>query len=100
MTWRRLKWKLREFFLGRPPTKYDEFRDRVRVSMIYFVHYPGLITGPPHFVVSNFWEGLEDLKGKVCLQCYKITDPNLIKLQRNSCGDADRTFVCDCPPHN
>ena len=92
--WHRLKWKMREIFCGRPMTKYDHFKEHVRLFMIHMLYLdPYTIK---NFTIPDIFDGHEDMKGKVCLLCFKLTDKDLINLQRNSCGDSDKKFTCTC----
>ena len=54
--------RIKEFLFGRPLTKHDILHDRLRLC---------ISTGIRPSDVKNFWKGIEELKGKVCLNCGK-----------------------------
>lgn len=72
--------RIKEFFFGRPLTKHDMLRDRLRICAS---------TGKRPADVENFWVGIEELKGKVCLKCGAYLDQETKKCEE--CDNAKKT---------
>lgn len=71
---KKLLTQIKEFFFGRPLTKHGILLERLKACRAG--------SGCKPFDVENFWTGIEDLKGLVCLECGAYLDQETQKCKR------------------